>query len=342
MRADGVTDHAASHKTIRGDARVPDFFIIGQPKSGTTALYEMLRRHPEIFMPSLKEPMFLATDLRPRVRGRRGRSVHVRWEEYQTSLPTTLEEYLALFEEAAPDQQVGEASVLYLFSRSAAPSIAALNPAARIIVIFREPASFLRSYHLQQRRSHQESERDLRKAIALETARERHVPRRSYRPQELLYSQHVCYTEQLSRYHAVFPAEQVLTLIYDDYRSDNEVTVRHVFDFLGVDRSVSLASMEVNPTLAVRSRLIDDAVHRFSVGWGPVSRAVKAGIKAVVPQATRRKIMHNVESRLVYSPPPSADDELMAELRIWLRPEVERFSEYLDRDLVKLWGYDHV
>ncbi len=35
---------------------MPDFFIVGHPKCGTTALYEMLRRHPQIFMPALKEP----------------------------------------------------------------------------------------------------------------------------------------------------------------------------------------------------------------------------------------------------------------------------------------------
>ena len=40
--------------------RVPDFFIVGHAKSGTTALYEMLRAHPQIFMPDLKEPKFFA------------------------------------------------------------------------------------------------------------------------------------------------------------------------------------------------------------------------------------------------------------------------------------------
>ncbi|MDA8358783.1 MAG: sulfotransferase [Actinomycetota bacterium] len=319
---------------------MPDFFIVGQPKSGTTALYEMLRRHPEIFMPDVKEPMFLAADLRQRFHGPRIGSRYTRSREYLASLPTTLEEYLALFEDAMSHQQLGEASVLYLFSRTAAASIGALNPAARIIVIFREPASFLRSYHLQQCRSHQESERDLRKAIALEATRESYVPRGSYSPQELLYSQHVCYTEQLRRYRAVFPAEQVLTLIYDDYRSDNEATVQRVCDFLGVDSSVPLLSVEANPTVAVRSQLLDDAVQRFSAGWGPFSKAVKSGIKAVVPQSARRHLLQSVQSRIVYSPPPPPDDDLMAELRIWLRPEVERFSEYLDRDLVRLWGYD--
>ena len=34
-------------------SRVPDFFIVGHAKCGTTALYEMLRAHPQIYMPYL-------------------------------------------------------------------------------------------------------------------------------------------------------------------------------------------------------------------------------------------------------------------------------------------------
>jgi hypothetical protein len=66
--------------------RVPDFFIVGHAKSGTTALYEMLRRHPQIFMPDGKEPWFFGSDMRPRFQPRRA-----------GALPQTLEEYLALF-----------------------------------------------------------------------------------------------------------------------------------------------------------------------------------------------------------------------------------------------------
>lgn len=313
--------------------RPPDFFLVGQPKSGTTALYSMLRQHPEVFMPDLKEPQFLSTDLRWRFPQPR----------YMQKLPLTIEEYLALFEGATPGQRIGEASGAYLFSRTAAASIAELNPDARIIVIFREPTSFLRSLHLQLLVDLQEKERDLRKAIALEAARERgrHVPRRAYRPQDLRYSEHVRYTEQLRRYHAVLPREQVLTLIYDDYRSDNEATVRAVYEFIGVDSSIDPEPVERNSATAVRSQLLGDTIHRFSVGHGPFSNAVKAGVKAVVPETTRRRLLKGAQSR-VYRLPPPADADLMAELRIWLKPEVERFSEYLDRDLVKLWRYDEV
>src|SRR5271154_4327889 len=152
--------------------RVPDFFIVGHAKCGTTALYEMLRQHPQIYMPALKEPLFFASDLRARFQRRAA-----------GPLPTSLEEYLPLFSPAQERQRVGEASSSYLWSRVAAANIARLQPSARIVAILREPASFLRSLHLQLLQNHIESEKDLRKALSLEEARRRgkHIPRRSAR-----------------------------------------------------------------------------------------------------------------------------------------------------------------
>ncbi len=69
-----------------------------------------------------------------------------------------------------------------------------------------------------------ESVKDFRTAVALEGERRegRRIPRRSHRPQLLQYSEHVRYVEQLRRYHEVFASEQVLVLIYDDFRADND------------------------------------------------------------------------------------------------------------------------
>ena len=65
------------------------------------------------------------------------------------------------------------------------------------------------------------------------------------------------YVEQLERYAAVFPPEQMLVLIYDDFRRDNEGTVRRVLRFLGVDESEPIAAIEANPTVHVRSLRAD-------------------------------------------------------------------------------------
>ena len=150
----------------RTEQRVPDFFIVGQPKSGTTALYEMLRQHPQIYMPELKEPLFLASDLPGEIRTPPSRAT-----------------------DRKPSRTICRCSPPR--RRSSAPArpppvpalargrrdIAELQPHARIVAIFREPASFLRSLHLQLLQNHIETQKDLRKALA---ARARQAPGRAY------------------------------------------------------------------------------------------------------------------------------------------------------------------
>ncbi len=311
--------------------RLPDFFIAGHAKSGTTALYQMLRRHPQIFMPANKEPWFFASDMRPRFPPRKS-----------GPLPETLDQYRALFAGARQDQRVGEASSSYLWSRTAAEAIAEVQPEARIVAILREPASFLRSLHLQLVQTHVESVKDLRGAITLEGERRqgRRIPRRSHRPQLLLYSEHVRYVEQLRRYHEVFPSEQVLVLIYDDFRADNRATVERVLGLLEVSEDASLEAIEANPSVLMRSQALDEIVHAVSIGRGPAGRAAKGALKALTPQRLRRRALRLTQQRVVHAQPPAADERFMGELRRRFRPEVEALGEYLGRDLVSLWGYD--
>ncbi|HXA54038.1 MAG TPA: ATP-binding cassette domain-containing protein [Solirubrobacteraceae bacterium] len=309
---------------------MPDFFIAGHPKCGTTALYEMLRAHPQIYMPAAKEPWFFASELHERTPPRPG------------GTPRTLAEYLALFADARPGQRVGEASALYLWSRTAAQRIAQDRPDARIVAILREPASFLRSLHLQFVQTYVETEGDLRKALALEDHRRRgeRIPPHSYWPRALLYSEHVRYVEQLRRFHAVFPREQVLVLIYDDFRAANEATVRRVLRFLDVEETVPVALAEANPSVRARSQRLHELLHAVTVGQGPASGAAKATIKAVAPRRLRRGALHAVQRNIVFTAPGAPDEALMSELRERYRGEVAALSEYIDRDLVKLWGYD--
>jgi hypothetical protein len=312
--------------------RIPDFFIVGQPKSGTTALYEMLKPHPQIFIPDRKEPRFFATELYERDAPRPG------------GTPKSLDEYLPWFAEAAPEQRIADASPWYMWSKAAAPGIAQAAPNAQIIAIVREPASFLRSLHMQFVQLYVETETDLRQAIELEQPRRegRQLPRHTYWPQMLLYSDHVRLAEQLRRYYDAFPAEQIKVLVYDDFRADNDGTCREVLRFLGVDESFEIEQREANPTVRVRSQRMHELVHAVSVGHGPASRAVKASIKAVTPGRMRRKTLYAAKRRMVFADPAPADEEFMTELRRRYRDEVVALSEFLERDLVGLWGYDRL
>lgn len=80
----------------------PDFFIVGAPKCGTTALYWYLAGHPDIGMSKHKEPHFFAPDILDHQRQSR-----------------TLAQYLVNFDHATGKSRIGEASTGYLASRIA-------------------------------------------------------------------------------------------------------------------------------------------------------------------------------------------------------------------------------
>jgi Sulfotransferase family len=330
-----VSPELASPRSAR-KGRVPDFFIVGHAKCGTTALWEALRRHPQIYMPPQKEPWFFARD-NPQPEGERSIEVTGKRSE-------TLEEYMALFAAARPDQRVGEGSTSYLWSPVAARAIAGVQPEARIVAIVREPASFLCSLHLQLLSNNTESEKDFRRAIELEPLRRegRELPRYAFWPRTLMYSERVRYAEQLRRFHAVFPREQVRVLIYDDFRADNEGTVREVLRFLGVDETYPLGVADVNPTRRVRSVRLSHLTRMLQYGRGPVSGAVKPAVRRVLSTRARKAFLWPLHRRLVYGAPKPADEEFMLELRRRFKPEVEALSDYLGRDLVTQWGYDRL
>ncbi len=317
--------------------RAPDFFIVGHEKCGTTALDLMLKRHPAIFLPDVKEQKFFAPELRGGMRNPHARD---------RGRPYTLEDYLALFAAAAPEQRVGEASPQYLRSRTAAGRIAEVQPAARIIAILREPASFLRSFHLQWVQNRVETERDFRKAIALEPERRegRRIPRGRHVPETLFYSDHVRYVQQLERYRAVFAEEQMLVLIYDDFLRDNGETVRRVLRFLEVDPNAPIEPIRTGTLKAVRSPLLKYVADSARAARRNPATATALGrtLNTLTPAPLRGEAFRAKWRRAVYKAPDPPDEAFIRELRRRFKPEVVALSEYLGRDMVDEWGYGDV
>jgi len=336
MSPEAPTSTVASTAPLAADKRFPDFYIVGHGKCGTTALYRMLVPHPQIHMP-VKEPRFFAPD-------RRGR--YWRPASSRRKHPSTVDGYLALFANRGANQRVGEASPTYLRSMVAASNIAAVRPDARIVAILREPASLLRSVHLQALRNYDETQKDFRKAIALEDVRRqgKRIPRLSLFPGVLLYSELVRYVEQLRRYHDVFAPEQVLVLIYDDFRADNAGTVRQVLRFLGVDDTVEVPAVELDSLRTPRYVVLDQLMRSLSIirRTRVAAPAVRA-LDALTPQRLRdSNALAELWRQVRYTDAPPPDESLMRELRRRFKPEVEAVSNYLDRDLVTLWGYDSI
>jgi hypothetical protein len=314
--------------------RLPDFFIVGHQKCGTTALYRMLQDHPQIYMPAEKEPRFLIDELKAVPR-----------EGKPTKRPATIEQYLELFAPASAEQRAGEASPQYLRYPEVPPKIAELQPGAKIIVLLREPASFLRSFHGQMLHNRIETEKDFRRAMELEPARRRgeRVPRGVRRVAWLLYSDHVRYVEQLERFYACFAAEQILVLIYEDYRRDNEAVVRQVLRFLEIDDSRPVEPVDTNPLKDVRIQPLHHLTAQMQEARrnpAAVSAPVRA-LDALVPERMR-DLLGSAWRQVIYRPRAEPDPAFLRELRRRFKPEVEAAGEFLGRDLVALWGYDEL
>ena len=122
---------------------LPNFFLIGAPKCGTTALYQALIQHPDIFLGYVKEPGYFAfggcqpeTQLGPGG-GHLRRTVI--WQA---------REYLMLYAEGAGHRVRGDATTLYLRSPKAAQAIQSTVPSAKLVAILRQPAKRAHSgYH---------------------------------------------------------------------------------------------------------------------------------------------------------------------------------------------------
>ena len=197
---------------------LPDFLILGAQKAGTTALYAYLRWHPQITGPSFKEVSFFD---RHYARGER-------W--YRAHLPVRRRGL------------VGEASPSYLFHPLAPERVARMLPDARLIALLRNPVD--RAF------SHYQHEVALgRERLSFEDALAREPERMDGELEHMLrdpvyfshawwnytYASRGRYAEQLERWYAAFPREQLLVLLTDDLSTDTAGTYRQVLDFLGVD-----------------------------------------------------------------------------------------------------------
>ena len=316
----------------------PSFFVVGHSKSGTTALARFLGQHPGLFMSAPKEPNYFCPSF--------CRVADPAEAPRSTFLRRTEAEYLALFDGARPDQRCGEASAAYLYAEESARLIHAFDPGARIVMVFREPVSFLHSYHLQLLKnapSEGETVRDLGEAIRLEPARRRgeHLPKGCLLPEMLYYTtDRLAYDAHYDRYAALFPEDQLLALVYDDFRRDNAGTVRRVFDFLGVDPSFAPDFGEHNTGgQAVRSKRAQTWVHQLTTGRGALGR-VKPLAKALLPKGLRRRATEAAYGRLVYEAASPVDPAVAATIRAAARPHVAALGARLGRDLLAEWGYE--
>ena len=286
----------------------PNFFIVGAPRCGTTAMYEYLRHHPQVFMPYRKEPVYFGSDLAKR--------------------PPLLDEagYLALFEQADGATAIGEATVWYLYSQTAPAEIKALAPDARILIMLRNPIEMIHSLHRHWLWTAGEDLADFGEAIAAEPDRAagRRLPPNVEQPIGLQYTWLGKYTPHVQRYLDAFGPDRVLVLIYDDLANDGRRIGRQTLSFLGVDPHYDADFEVVNQNKRARSPRLQRLSR--SKGFLRVASKLPPRLFHLVWRGLQRANIRQ-EAR---SP---VDPELRRRLSAEFAPDVADLSRLLGRDL---------
>lgn len=292
------------------ESRIPNLFIVGAAKCGTSALSRYLAMHPAIYMSEqsrVKEPRFFSTDIGP-VKRR-----FARWKDY-----------FALFEPAPPTAKyLGEASVAYLHSRVAVPALLEMSPRAKLVVMLRNPVDVARSMHNQNIKAGHEAVLDFERAWRLQTQRGRgeKIPWACVSPHLLQYGDRASLGSQLQRLFRNAPRGQIHVIVHDDLLVDAAAVYAGVLDFLGLENEAKPEFSVVNASAQFRL----PAVQKFLAGVKGVRQ--RLGLPGGLG-------IHKAISRFnAKSAPTSLRPVFRQELQEYFRGEVALLSKLLNRDL---------
>jgi Sulfotransferase domain len=279
----------------------PDFFLVGAPRCGTTALYTYLEQHPEIFMSAIKEPQFFADFL-----GEHRRICN--WSDY-----------LNCFAGADLEKRIGEASVAYLAAPNSAKDIKAFSPEARIIIMLRNPVDVMNSLYHLRRFSNLEDEPSFESALAADEH-----GRRSY---ELTYRERVKFSEQVKRFIDIFGRDNIHIIIFDDFKADTALVYRNTLEFLDVRSDCRTSFPVINANRRARSKLLWKAVRQ-------PPQLLRSTIHPLTSQRARSYLgRFLIRLNAVHEKRPPIAPDLKSRLNIEVAPEVEKLSAVIGRDL---------
>ena len=303
------------------DPRMPNFLVVGAQKAGTTALYQYLKQHPDVYMSPVKEPHFFAFE---------GRDLDYRGPRDRETLGHMVVRdegaYRELFAGAGGEKARGEASAMYLYMEEAVGGIGRHAPDAKLLAVLRNPVDRAYSSFLHMVRDGREPIPDFGRALAAEEGRisGNWSPIWHYRRMGF-------YHEQVLRYREAFGPRNLRVFLYEDLEGDPGGVLRDIYEFIGVDPSfVPDVSSRYNVSGVPKSKGLH-ALHRFLLRPNPV----KAAFKPFFPKGLRRRMvegsLNTLRNRNLVKPP--FPEEVRRDLIEGYREDVAKLETLIGRDL---------
>lgn len=279
---------------------LPNFFIVGAAKCGTTSFAEYLSEHPQVYMSPVKEPHYFASDIDAGLIRE-----NIEPDEYFSARPLGKrhalcvrrpEHYEQLFADAGNAVAIGEASVSYLYSMHAPIRISEEISDPRILVFLRNPIERAYSHFQMDLTFEVAGSEDFLKAVEMDMQ----SPRKGWGISHL-YVELGQYASQLKRYLARFPSERIKVCLHDDFRKEVGATLLDILSFLGLEQTLSSIAVDVKhgeawrrPIFSGMNRLGETASYRIL--RHAVPQSVRAKAKALLSRKPRVMRRHEFEA----------------------------------------------
>lgn len=325
--------------------KLPNFFIVGLPKAGTTALYTFLKKHPDIFLPEVKEPYYFSKDFHEELDKFYENQSATYLRKRREFSYRNFYDYKQLFSDVNNEKAIGEASVHYIFSEVAAELIHDFKPDSKIIICLRNPFDFIRSWFQWNKYIFlAEGAEDLEEALQLENKRKQGYPEKVLVPpvSHLRYLYTAKYSIHIKRYIKLFPSSNIKIVLFEDFKKDSLGVITDIFKFLNVDPEFNPKIERVNKSFLPRSiflrRLLD-------------TRFILSLRKLVKDHASNSlfKVFKSIYDFLFKKKKDKVNlgTELKENIKEKLRGDVFKTESLLkknnllseDRDLISLWGF---
>jgi hypothetical protein len=294
--------------------RIPDFFIIGASKCGTTALSEYLRQHPNVCFARTKEPHYFSDDY----------PLH--------KMDDNLDQYWRRnfsYFDPARHRAIGEGSGTYYRSEVAIPNILKSNPSAKFIYMVRNPVEMIYSWYYDLRFSHSENV-SLEQGWDLQPIRARglEIPKLCPDPRILEYRKLASLGRRLEVFKQIIPPDQLMVIVFDDFVRDPGKVYEAVLKFIGIPSDGRTDFPVVNSSKIQRSRLVG----RFSAS---IPRWFYNAVREFKHLAGLADVPLNFIARLNAKPAPKQplSREFKQRLLVEFEPEIRLLELHLGRDL---------
>lgn len=300
---------------------LPDFVVAGVARAGTTTLYNLLKKHKQIYLPNVKETNYFSKATSKNAEDYR---LPKSGKEYHTKIIKDWSVYEKLYKtEESSNKLKGDISPSYMWDLKSAERIRAKNKDAKIIITLRSPVDRVLSHYKMNYYTGYEKESNFKKALNKDPD--------GFWGGGNCYLKCSFYYESLKTYFDSFEKDNILILIYEDWIEDQRKLADSITEFLGIKyfKNCDLVSNHQNKVKPIKYLKVLNLLR---------NQNLKRLLKKTIPQqkidGLKKKYFEGDDTKITIA----LDEE--KKLKELFKEDVLKTGKLLDIDLLKKWGFD--